>query len=169
MNIFTDEYKLNDDVLSEVYLAKKKIDHNTLAFKTGTEEYYLIDKNIVLEYPKDTSDLTFSIFNLTYKVSPKAPFQEIYVNPNVPEIDFYAINDGNRELRFYATFDNIDKSWDVRSNMTVKNKATSLNKALEELIIKYPNGVEESESFIEMINSTRKLFNQSEEKKLEKK
>lgn len=161
--------KNEDDLLSVVYLVKKKIGKDSLTFRTLYEDYFLMEKNIVLEYPRDEKDTTFSIFNLVYKNSAKSPFQEIFINPEKAEIDFFSIENGERNLRFLAKFDEIEKNWDVRSYLGVVNQPSSLKKVLDNLALSSEYGLDESNSFIEMIMAANNIFENKEERKLSNK
>ena len=161
------ENRLNNDVLGEIYLAKKHVEGLEELFRTEKDIYYLLEKEVILCYPKNEKDTSFKISNLEFKESPSDPTLEILVIPETTELYFLSTNVKESKIRFKASFDKYSKDWDVRSYMNGKNVPSYLQDSLDELLT-IPNGEIEKEGFSNMIESVRKVFKKSREKKLKK-
>ena len=155
MSNFKEE--INEDLLNDIYLAKKRVDSDKPFFKTLTDKYYLLDSDVVLCSPVDENDLSFSIFDMNYKQSGYEPLLEIHVDPTTTEITFVSTKDSKSDIRIKATFDNVDNNWDVRSYVSGDNTLSTLNDSIMKLCTIPYYGMEEYDGFIRLIYATQNL------------
>ena len=162
------DFIINDDLLDEVYLAKKRLGDTKKMFDTNHESFYKLDDHIILCTPLDESDLTFRMINTTYRTlnSDYEPMLEIYVDPSGTTIDFVSTSLGKSTTRFMATFDHLEKNWDVRSYMNGFNKLSTLKDSLSELLTLPHYSQEEYKGFVALLEHAKLLGLKERERKL---
>ncbi len=153
------ELIITDDLLDGVYLAKKRVDNRKKIFDTNHERYYRLEKNIILCTPLDVDNLSFRMFNMDYRIlnSDVEPLLEIYVDPVSTNIEFVSTSQGKSKTRFMATFDHLEKNWDVRSYINGERKVSTLKNSLEELLTLPYYGQEEYEGFVKLLDIAQNM------------
>ena len=161
-----EELIINDDLLDEVYLAKKRLGDRKPFFDTNSESYYQLDDHIMLCTPLDPNDLTFRMFNTTYRTTNIEPLLEIYVDPVKTSIEFVSTSIDKSKTRIMVTFDHLEKNWDVRSYINGMNKVSTLKDSLNELWTLPVYQEEEYTGFIALIEAAKKLNKKERVKQL---
>ena len=149
--------KLKDDFLDEIYLIKKHVNGLDELYRTDKEIFYILENEVILKYPLDEHDTTFKVVNLEYSDYPDKMITEIFVNPNTTDIIFSTYKNYEKKLRFKADFDHEERMWDVRSYINIPNNPSYLQDSLDE-VLTLDNGEKEQTSFLNMINTIRKVY-----------
>ena len=154
MNLF----EVNDDDLSYIYLAKKKLSSIEPIIVDNKWKNYFLSNHVLLIQSSDENDMTFKILHLNND----GISEEVCVNPATTVIDFYSYNDDKKEKMFYASFDSYTDSWDVRIKMGYADLPVSLEKALI-----YSNQ-KNSQGIVNIIDNCKNIFEKSKSNKYQK-
>ncbi len=160
----TEKKQYENNSLDEIFLASKNIGELPFLFKTKDNEYYLMDKNIIICISLNKDDSSFIIYNYEFKDNSMDPTAEIHVSLMDAEISFITSYNEQKYMRFRAFFDSYSKKWDVRSNVEVYNYPSSLNDSLLDLN-KLDGGDKEYYMFCKMIDVSKKIFQESQNNK----
>ena len=161
-----EELIINDDLLDEVYLAKKRLGDRKPLFNTSSESYYQLDDHIILCTPLDPNNSSFRMFNGKYRKTNLEPLLEIFVDPVKTSIEFVSTLNNRSKTRIMVTFDHLEKNWDVRSYINGENKVSTLKNSLEELWTLPVYQEEEYTGFIRLLEVAKQLNKRKNVKQL---
>ena len=158
---------ISDDVLDEIYLANKRIGEDMPLFTTSEDTFFTLDRDVTLVRPNDKNNTTFRMFTYEKRYWYE-PSTEVEVNPNTTEITFSSVYEGVKTKRFQATFDSIERNWDVRSYMHGERVLSNLNNSLNEVLTIPYFAKEEYKGFLRIIEAAKKLSEKKKAKGLAK-
>ncbi len=134
------------------------------------ERAFIAADDIVILIPCNQECRNFQIIDLKRKNGIHDPFQEVFVDLDQLSIGFYGkAGRGKRKLLISATYDQDDDIWDVRSHVKGNSRPSTLDDALDDLLLVENDGLEQRESFISIINLCQHLAKNSKEQKTLKK
>lgn len=154
-----------DQTFQDLFLALNHIDLSNPFNVLKDEKVFLLNllkDDIVILVPQKQDIDSFQIIDLKRKKGLHDPFEEILVDYNQLSIKFYGkANRGERKLLISAVYNQDENLWDVRSHIKENDRPSTLDDALDELLLIEHGGLEQRESFISIINLCKELAKES--------
>lgn len=147
----------SDDLLDEVYLARKRIKENDFILTNSTDTFYFVDSDVVISIPNDPDNSSFKLIKYPSERHPEVPLLEVCVDPNTTRISFNSCTNNGTITRFQAEFDHLEKNWDVRSFVDGNSKVSTLYYSLRDLESLEQFGMDEKLGFLSIIEGAKKL------------
>lgn len=155
-----------DQIFQDLLLANEYFSFSNPFYSSMYDNSFLVGDDVVTLVPLKQDGKVFQIVYVNRKNGLYDSFEEINVDVDRLSIKFYGrVGRCKRKLLISAIYDKDEEVWNVRSHMKGDVRPSTLDDALDELLLLGQEGVERRENFISIINFCQDYAEMNDEQK----